>query len=981
VDLNRVVELHFGGRPLGSGYLITSRHVLTARHVADPPAVGTSCTVFPLTVIDSQPSASSSTDTLRGEVGWIANNVSHDLAIIETRSPDGFPLLAGLRAVEFGRLPFDATAWSCSATGFPEASDRDDRTIDVKLRRVVRSAQYDVDVESRPPRDWRKWAGFSGAVLFCGDLAVAVIRTVDANWDGKLGATPVQFLVEDETFLRYWTQQGQLLPSIRTLDRAQGTPAAPAPLVGSDLPQGALRFTGRQEELERLDIILGGGASAPGAQPAGRASARARYAAVHGRGGVGKTSLAVEYVSRYRDGYWGVWWCAAATRLGVLTGLAALGKALDLPPAGEGNIENAAKNALRCLSQSSGTFLLVYDNAPEPSKLDGLLPDGGASVLITSRFSDWGEWAEEVPLLVLREAEGAALLEHRAGRQDPTGAAILAEALGYLPLALEHAAAYCKRTQTSFADYASKTEALIAKVPRGESYPRSIAATFELAMAEAIKQSTAARPLLCYVALCSPDRIPMALVEGAVGNEDRAEALAALTETSLVKHDPFEDGTPAVTVHRLVQMVARASTPYDDALAAHRNLALTLCGIYPSDGDSNPKSWPICARLTPHLLSSRLYVEQHLEELWGPIFGESLWPLPSVQLDDRAGNYFQGRGAYSLAEPLYRAALNSVEKMLGPEHPETATALGKLAGVLEGQANFAGARPLFERALAIRESGPGAGQQATAVSLNNLARLLWMQGDFAGARPLFERALTIRERELSPEDPATTLAIHNLASVLRDSGHLEEARPLFERSLSIRERLSDPMDPAIAISLTGLASLLELEGKVREAQPMCERALAINEKAFGPDHPDTASSAQDLARILQRQGKFAEAQPLYERALAANEKSLGSDHPKTNNTRYYFASLLVVTGRPAKALPLAQAALGALEKALGSKAGWTWTREAAIVTSAALNALGRTDEAKSVRQRFGLGDADVSSREAKSVVNDKPQGEAREHSE
>jgi hypothetical protein len=50
----------------------------------------------------------------------------------------------------------------------------------------------------------------------------------------------------------------------------------------------------------------------------------------------------------------------------------------------------------------------------------------------------------------------------------------------------------------------------------------------------------------------------MTLVEGAVEDEaERMKALTALSEVSLVKHDPFEDGTPAVMVHRLVQAVAQ----------------------------------------------------------------------------------------------------------------------------------------------------------------------------------------------------------------------------------------------------------------------------------------------------------------------------------------------------------------------------------------------------------------------------------------
>src|SRR5262249_43205454 len=126
-------------------------------------------------------------------------------------------------------------------------------------------------------------------------------------------------------------------------------------------------------------------------------------------------------------------------------------------------------------------------------------------------------------------------------------------------LALDHAAAYSGRTQMQFADYAAKASSLINASPRGAGYPRSVAATFNLAITEAMAQCPAAEPLMAYLAHCAPERIPMILVEGAVEDEAECmEALAALAEVSLVKHDPFEDGTPAVTVHRLVQAVARA---------------------------------------------------------------------------------------------------------------------------------------------------------------------------------------------------------------------------------------------------------------------------------------------------------------------------------------------------------------------------------------------------------------------------------------
>ncbi len=58
---------------------------------------------------------------------------------------------------------------------------------------------------------------------------------------------------------------------------------------------------------------------------------------------------------------------------------------------------------------------------------------------------------------------------------------------------------------------------------------------------------------------------------------------------------------------------------------------------------------------------------------------------------------------------------------------------------------FAAARPLYERALAIGERVLGPEHPATASSLNNLAILLQAQGDPVAGRRLYERALAIRE--------------------------------------------------------------------------------------------------------------------------------------------------------------------------------------------------------------------------------------------
>ena len=272
-------------------------------------------------------------------------------------------------------------------------------------------------------------------------------------------------------------------------------PPPPRPFIG--VPPRIASFTGRADELDRLDVIL------MQDKPAAVTQASVGRAAVQGMGGVGKTSLAIEYAHRYRSLYAGVCWCPAETRTGLLSALAGLAVTLRAATTEEADFEKAAKAALSRLAEQRATWLLVYDNVPAPDAIADLLPSAGARVLITSRFSDWSELAEEVPLDVLPLEEAIVFLQNRTRRSDTAGANALANALDSLPLALDHAAAYCKRTQMRFADYAEKASSLIGAAPPGAGYPRSVAATFDLAITDAVAQCPAAEALMAYLAHCA----------------------------------------------------------------------------------------------------------------------------------------------------------------------------------------------------------------------------------------------------------------------------------------------------------------------------------------------------------------------------------------------------------------------------------------------------------------------------------------------
>jgi hypothetical protein len=434
------------------------------------------------------------------------------------------------------------------------------------------------------------------------------------------------------------------------------TAPPPRPFIG--IPPRIPSFTGREDELSGLDAILIHNKPAVVTQAVGRV-------AVRGLGGVGKTSMALEYAYRYRNLYAGVCWCPAETRAGLVNALASVGDALGAA-SGELSSEDFAKVVLQRLAELRTPWLLVYDNVASPSEIAELLPSAGARVLITSRFLDWTGLADEVSLGLLPPDEAVTFIQSRAGRDDAAGARTLANALGYLPLALDHAAAYCKRTQVSFADYATRASALIANAPRDVTYPQSISATFGLAIDVAEERCAAAEDAMAFLSYCAPTRVPLYLLEGLTNSE---EAIAVLAELSLIKHDPFEDGAPAVTVHRLVQAVARHRS---ETKGITKTVLDRISEAFKRPAPPSPRTGGLALRLFTELMPRmRLFV--HQRQLWRYQLQQMIrdYEHLSERYDDFA-NRFEKAGNPTKAKELreksarFRKAVSSLRKSRPP---------------------------------------------------------------------------------------------------------------------------------------------------------------------------------------------------------------------------------------------------------------------------------------------------------------------------
>src|ERR1700693_3245517 len=84
--------------------------------------------------------------------------------------------------------------------------------------------------------------------------------------------------------------------------------------------------------------------------------------------------------------------------------------------------------------------------------------------------------------------------------------------------------------------------------------------------------------------------------------------------------------------------------------------------------------------------------------------------------------------SYGKAEPLEKASLEIYQKVLGKEHPNTATAMARLAFFYEAIWDFSKAELLLKESLKIDQKVLGPKNPVTLGILNNLAVLYFQLG-------------------------------------------------------------------------------------------------------------------------------------------------------------------------------------------------------------------------------------------------------------
>ena len=427
----------------------------------------------------------------------------------------------------------------------------------------------------------------------------------------------------------------------------------------------------------------------------------------------------------------------------------------------------------------------------------------GGKVLLTSRAKSFMSVGIKAPFRVetLEPEDAVKFLVDRTGNADAEAAAELAAELGYLPLALEQAAAYIETVGGGFAEYLARFHgqgvALFAKGKPTTDYPLTVATTWSLSIDAVRETSPASVDLLTAAAFLVPDFVPIEIfILGGLelgellskklkvaAKEPLAfwELLEPLESYSLVDRVPNE----SFKLHRLTQEVVKASLREESRRTWAERVVRALNTAYPFADFSN---WGRCERLQP---SARLASEL--------VRAYTLESEEAASLLSKAGTFLWARGDNAGAMPFHELYLEVLERILGCEHPKTLAARVSLSNSSGALGEVARSRALLEQTLDVQQHLLGAEHPDTLITRNNLAWAIHCAGDFSKAREIFEQILPIRIRVLGAEHPHTLSTRLNLAASLHHLGELAGARKLQEENLQIEERVRGSEDPIVTI--------------------------------------------------------------------------------------------------------------------------------------------------------------------------------------
>ncbi|KAL9078237.1 MAG: hypothetical protein Q9157_002855 [Trypethelium eluteriae] len=658
-------------------------------------------------------------------------------------------------------------------------------------------------------------------------------------------------------------------------------------------------FFGRELELSQLDELL---LPCKNVTFSSERSER-KHAVLCGMGGLGKTSVAVEFAFSRKEHFDAIFWIHAdepskmEQDFGQIT--VKLGLEDDSEPRNPVVSRELAKGWLEnprrvinqqgdILGQAEAHWLLIFDNADRPDALQDYWPvSSNGSVLVTSRDplskTTPSIASESIDMRPFDVPEAAAFLRSITHCEREENLSIeIAEKLGGLPLAISQMAAMIRYQYLSFSDFLNQYQ--------DESNRRQIHA-YELGVLRreargnmatiwAIEQlKPQARTILELSAVLDPDCIPERFFQdklpcaNGLENYPRTGFEFSAARADLIKRSLLtrNDEKKEFWIHRILQdcvLMKMAPETMKRVFSTALELIVNAWGIASLDKRHVLALSRSREALFPHALSLKnLYEKLQLE-------GTSNTSLQMAFLLNEAGWFQHERGNSQDIKSFLELALAICVRNT---HDDTSQLMADIHYGLAAVANETNDAPaclhhtksLLDMRLKSFEAS-GRNDIRLAIAYNEMAIAWVMNGQYQNAIQAFESSIKVYGAMEDYWLAIDTNPRTNLGFTYWVLGQNSKAHEVLENLLRDRELKFGKGDTESYRSgrvYHGLGNIRYDQGRFEESEQWHEKALLHYQVTLGNNHHKTADLCHRVAQHCIRRGELKAARTLVDQAL------------------------------------------------------------------------------------------------------------------
>jgi tetratricopeptide (TPR) repeat protein len=594
---------------------------------------------------------------------------------------------------------------------------------------------------------------------------------------------------------------------------------------------------------------------------------------------------------------------------------------------------------------SKGNWVMILDNAddkdvftsrpsihrhPESEKQirDFLPQTSNGSILVTSRSRDAAfqvtcNYKHILTVEPMTEREAMDLLQSQLDEAHPEHEMkLLAETLGFVPLAISQAAANISRRSLLIREYLDELkngderfESLLdessPQLRRNSGQSNSIVATWKVTFEYVRRTAPSAARLLSLMCLFDRQEIPQALLQGRYGEDvicmlpkprkpwwkrrprskqrkaqlvplktpscDFEDDWLVLRDFSMIKKNKDRKN---FSMHPMVQFTTKKWLVLQKELDAWSHRFISIMDVnFPNPDNGNFK---FCEPLLAHAYAAVPY--RPADSAIRPL---QAWASMTRKL---ASFCYQGT-ALDTAQKLYVVAAGAHELSLGASAPQSLLCNTQLGTLLSVVGKKAEAETIHRRVLTLRSDALGLEHPDSLDTMDHIGDALAFQHRYTEAEQFHVQALDARLRMFGPAHEDTQSAFNKRGIFLFSRGRYDEAYNIWHQAYEARAQGNKHIfDSSWANELGMIGLRLFISGDAAKAERYFTEAIAEKEKV--PPGRDLMQCITCFARVLAEQGDLTGAERQFKRAFQWYDQTATIEYPERIQTMGELASIL-----------------------------------------------------------------------------------------